>query len=393
MSFPNVFWQDSDFLGLAANTHSYLVLNAMKYTQKPILIFMYGGSFAKELESWTDSEIVEDCLGVLKKICGMDVPTPVDYCVTRWGQEQFSRMAFTCIPPGVDGPKQLAALSEVIEDPIRPNKPLIMFAGEHTTPYHPSTMHGAFLSGIREAYRYDLYVEPDLNGYLEFEANDKLYEHTFPTRRVYRNRKNAKATKEATASSAAASAASESQIRSRRRRFAGMALRKQPKKILDTPPTAFKKSGPMTPDSSVKSRRSQRSLSAKKADATASPDERTESEIEQDKKRMINELEDRTLLRSLESYGRDCNLLRTQIVPVYGSTRRRSVDQIRSRWQQLVTRKKRPEVWKSWEAKKVVPAPRENKVQRPASDKSTKEELENVRRSKREVKPKVLLDF
>ena len=73
MSFETVFWQDSEFLGLAGIEHSYLVLNAMKYTEKPVLIFMFGGSFAKDVESWTDSEIVEDCLGVLKKICGKDV--------------------------------------------------------------------------------------------------------------------------------------------------------------------------------------------------------------------------------------------------------------------------------------------------------------------------------
>lgn len=374
ISFPTVFWQDSDFLGLAGTNHSYLVLNAMKYTQKPILIFMYGGSFAKELESWTDSDIVEDCLGVLKKICGKDVPAPVDYCVTRWGKEQFSRMAFTFIPPGVDGPKQLSTISEVIEDPVRPKKPLIMFAGEHTTPYHPSTMHGAFLSGIREAYRYDLFVEPGLNDNLVFEANEKLYQHTFPTRRVYKNTKSVKATSEGTTPTAAAT----SEIRSRRRRFAGMALRKLPKKILDTPP-------PKTPDSSVKSRRSQRSLSVKKPEAVSSTDERTEDEIAQEKKRTIDELEDRTLMRSLESYGRDCKLLRSHIVPVYGATRKRTADQIRSRWQQLMTRKTRSEVWKSWEAKNVIPAPKDYSIE--------KKGLANTRRSTREMKPRVLIDY
>jgi hypothetical protein len=51
------------------------------------------------------------------------------------------------VSPGADGQQQLSAMGDAIRDPIRHEKPLIMFAGEHTTPFHPSTMHGAFLSG------------------------------------------------------------------------------------------------------------------------------------------------------------------------------------------------------------------------------------------------------
>jgi monoamine oxidase len=266
VSFPNVFWQDSDFLGLAGNLHSYLVLNAMKYTQKPILIFMYGGSFAKELESWTDSQVVEDCLVVLKKICGKAIPDPVDYCVTRWGQEQFSRMAFTYIPPGVNGPQQLSIAGEAIYDPAVPNRPLVMFAGEHTSPYHPSTMHGAFMSGIREAYRYDLFVDPSLD--LEFENGDKIYEHTFVTRKVYKKGKKAADDQKP---EDALSNSQKNQIRSRRRRFAGMALRKQPKQVLPSNgQTPQRKNGA---ESSKSSRRSQRSLSAKKVTGSADSSE------------------------------------------------------------------------------------------------------------------------
>jgi hypothetical protein len=399
MSFPNVFWQDSDFLGLADSHHSYLVLNAMKYTQKPILIFMYGGAFAKEVESWTDSDIVQDCLAVLKKICGKDVPAPVDYCMTRWGQEPYSRMAFTYIPPGVNGPKQLATIHEAIQDPVAPKKPLIMFAGEHTTPYHPSTMHGAFLSGIREAYRYDLYVEPALNDHMEFEADEKLYEHTFPTKRVYRNAtaKKAKATNGSTlspaqASAAAAAAHTANQIRSRRRRFAGMALRKLPKKILEKPPP--KKNGPATTPDSFKSRRSQRSLSARKVERTVGNSLSDNKRTDEEKKRLINELEDRTLLRSLESYGRDCTLLRSKIVPVFGSTRKRSVDQIRNRWQQLMMRKKKSEVYKSWTATEIAAAPslRETTNDGGVPSSLSRDADENVRRSRRAVKPRAV-DF
>jgi hypothetical protein len=64
----------------------------------------------------------------------------------------------------------------------KPKRPLIMFAGEATTPYHPSTIHGAFESGIREAYRLDLALEPTLTGGITFDESF-LYQPTFAVRR------------------------------------------------------------------------------------------------------------------------------------------------------------------------------------------------------------------
>jgi hypothetical protein len=384
LSFSHVFWQDSDFLGLAGIEHSYLVLNGMNYTQKPILIFMFGGAFAKDVEDWTDTEIVEDCLDVLKKICGRDIPDPVDYCVTRWGKEQYSRMAFTYIPPGVDGPKELKVMSEAIYDPILPEKPLVMFAGEHTTPYHPSTMHGAFLSGIREAYRYDVYAEPELNNNLEFRSTEEIYQHTFPTRKVYKSAKVPKPSNGSTASESAVKAAVRSkppppERRSRRRGFGGMTLRKRPKttisQVTPTSATMNRKAAPTpvapassssavtknTPESAT--RRSQRSIASAKrplaglsnqdadGDAGAVRSEQRKLGFQERK----DQLEDRILLRSLESYGRDCAFIRSNVVPVYGSTRKRSANQIRNRWQQLVTRTKPADEvdWMSWQAQTV----------------------------------------
>lgn len=85
---------------------------------------------------------------------------------------------------GVNGFDELKAMSTPVYD-IRPDwvetekpkRPLIMFAGEATTPYHPSTIHGAFESGIREAYRLDLALEPTV-----FD-DSCLYQPTFSVRR------------------------------------------------------------------------------------------------------------------------------------------------------------------------------------------------------------------
>ncbi|CAJ1960092.1 unnamed protein product [Cylindrotheca closterium] len=349
MSFDSVFWQDSDFLGLAGKEHSYLVLNAWKYAgDKPVLIFMFGGAFAKEIESWKDNDIVQDCLDVLKKICGIEqVPDPIDCCVTRWGEEEYSRMSFTYIPPGVDGGQELARVGDAIYDPARPGKPLIMFAGEHTTPYHPSTMHGAFASGVREAYRYDLHLNPQLNNDMRFENNEIMYVHTFPTRRAYKKPKGAAADKMNETNLSVANSSS-GVVRSRRKRFAGMALRKQPKQAdLFLPSTEIlgldKKEEAKTPPSTpvVASRRSQRSVSNRKrplsSDISPTSEKKDDVVVKREQMDQLNALEDRLLLRSLHSFGTNTTLVRSKVVPVWGSKRKRSLDQIRKRWRNLAS--------------------------------------------------------
>ena len=392
LSFPVTFWQDSDFLGLAANAHSYLVLNAAKYTGKPILIFMYGGSFASDLESWTDSDIVNDCLAVLKKICGKEVPAPIDYCVTRWGQEKFSRMAFTYIPPGVDGPKQLAAMGDAIYDPVLPKKPLLMFAGEHTTPYHPSTIHGAFLSGIREAYRLDLFMEPELNENMEFEFDEKIYQHTFAVRRTKPKKKASISNKDGESGDALSStSSSHAQTTRRRRRGGGMVLRKQPKAIIEVPPSNTAKKPAALAAASSPSRKSLRSLSTKKFDEDDTQNQKDDVTLKQDRKKLLDALEDRILARSLDSYGRDVEILRSKILPVFGSTRRRNADQIRSRWQQLKQRKSQPsDAWNEWHAEvPVAPVYPSEEQKLPPNGGGGHLDGANLRRSRREVKARV----
>jgi lysine-specific histone demethylase 1 len=361
LSFSTVFWQDSDFLGLAGHDHSYLVLNAHTYTQKPVLIFMFGGSFAKTVEYWTDQEIVQDCLSVLTKICGKRLSShkPLDYCVTRWGKDPHSRMAFTYVPPGVEGPQQLANMAQAITS-NQTKKPLIMFAGEHTTPYHPSTMHGAFLTGIREAYRYDLWLNPELNDHLVFQENSEtMYVHTFPTRKSYTGNYTATTTRhQATQLSPIPSSNNTNggnTIRSRQSRFAGMTLRKKPKEteILTIPtfsPPRESKNGTATTPSSTTfkttlatTRRSQRSLSfLSSVIKSAKNEERNQPNNDNTQQ---DSLQDRILSRSLQSYGRNYALIKSKILPVFGSTSKQklSTDQIRSRWQSLSKKEERTE--------------------------------------------------
>eukprot|EP00230_Micromonas_polaris_P001641 CAMPEP_0119211372 /NCGR_PEP_ID=MMETSP1327-20130426/2906_1 /TAXON_ID=38833 /ORGANISM="Micromonas pusilla, Strain RCC2306" /LENGTH=908 /DNA_ID=CAMNT_0007208499 /DNA_START=113 /DNA_END=2836 /DNA_ORIENTATION=- len=113
------------------------------------LIALIAGDAALSMEtSETDSEIVAGVMTVLRQIFarqGKGVPSPVDSTVTRWGTDPYARGSYSNISPRGTGEDYDALAAPVA------NK--VFFAGEATSRSHPATMHGAFLSGNREAAR------------------------------------------------------------------------------------------------------------------------------------------------------------------------------------------------------------------------------------------------
>ncbi len=80
----------------------------------------------------------------LRKMYGKEIPEPSGYLVTRWNQDPSGLGSYSYVPVGS---KQ--SLRRQIGMPVE-NR--IFFAGEATSQYFPSTVHGAFLSGVRAAY-------------------------------------------------------------------------------------------------------------------------------------------------------------------------------------------------------------------------------------------------
>merc|ERR1711865_465413 len=104
------------------------------------------------------------------------------------------------------------------------------------------------------------------------------------------------------------------------------------------------------------------------------------------------------LLRALESYGNDYNLLQKVVLPVYGSTKKRSAKQICDRWQRLAsTVEKQPYLVNSWQAKRVFTENWDAHMARIAADAApsseTKNESSSVRRSHRGAKPRSFVDM
>eukprot|EP00980_Cylindrotheca_fusiformis_P029645 scaffold23642_cov117-Cylindrotheca_fusiformis.AAC.3 len=110
----------------------------------------------------------------------------------------------------------------------------------------------------------------------------------------------------------------------------------------------------------------------------------------------MNALEDRILLRSLQSYGTDTSLVRSKVVPVFGSKRKRKADQIRSRWKQLQASSPgatSSPAWKKWVTKQVTTIPHPNV---PSEEGAPQEETSMPeRRSKRgrTITPRNIMNY
>ncbi|ELU01057.1 hypothetical protein CAPTEDRAFT_98966, partial [Capitella teleta] len=98
-----------------------------------------------------EEEVIAGCMGVLRKaLHNKDIPSPVSMVRTSWGSQRFFCGSYTFIPTGASV-NDIESLAEPILG--ADTKPLLMFAGEATHPEFYSTVHGAFLTGQREAQR------------------------------------------------------------------------------------------------------------------------------------------------------------------------------------------------------------------------------------------------
>lgn len=126
-----------------------------------------AGEAAAIMENVSDDVIVGRCIAVLKGIFGnAGVPQPKETVVTRWRADPWSRGSYSFVAVGSSGSDY-----DLLASPVAPpsnstggdttngngttQQPpsRLFFAGEHTIRNYPATVHGAFLSGLREASR------------------------------------------------------------------------------------------------------------------------------------------------------------------------------------------------------------------------------------------------
>ncbi|NJK83503.1 MAG: amine oxidase, partial [Saprospiraceae bacterium] len=118
-------------------------LNTRNFSDFNALMTFAFGDYAAQTEQMTDSAIIEEILSHLKNIYGSDIPKPVHFLRTKWGQHPYTYGAYSYATNGSTS-ADFDTLAISVDNKL-------FFAGEHTSREYRGTVHGAYLSGIREA--------------------------------------------------------------------------------------------------------------------------------------------------------------------------------------------------------------------------------------------------
>eukprot|EP00118_Oscarella_pearsei_P027195 m.310890 g.310890 ORF g.310890 m.310890 type:complete len:745 (+) comp56235_c0_seq1:87-2321(+) len=155
LCFESCFWNSKvNLFGHVTNTTAnrgelFLFWNLYK---APVLISLIAGEAAARAETMRDDVIVERALRVLKGIFGPSrVPEPTETVVTRWKTDKYACGSYSYVASGSSGADYDLLAMPVLN--AEAGKARLCFAGEHTMRNYPATVHGAFLSGLREAAR------------------------------------------------------------------------------------------------------------------------------------------------------------------------------------------------------------------------------------------------
>lgn len=145
LEFPEVFWGDVSSINFVSEDKGRFSewLSLAQDFGKPYLLAFNAAEFGQKLEAFSDAEIIEDAMLVLRSAYGDDVPEPTSYLISRWHSDPYSRGSYSFLRQG-GRPEHREDLADTVADKL-------FFAGEATSTRFPATVHGAYMSGLREA--------------------------------------------------------------------------------------------------------------------------------------------------------------------------------------------------------------------------------------------------
>jgi monoamine oxidase len=146
LTFPTNFWDNVQYIGYTdAEKGKYpYFLNVSKFVPSSNALMTFGfGNYGLQMESQTDAQIQADIMTTLKKIYGNSIPMPTNILVSRWTQDEFARGSYSFASAG-STPADFDTMANAVSNRL-------FFAGEHTIWDYKGSVHGAYLSGVREA--------------------------------------------------------------------------------------------------------------------------------------------------------------------------------------------------------------------------------------------------
>jgi monoamine oxidase len=147
LTWDTPFWDNTNlFIGYTPETRgkfNYFV-NVKNYTPSLNALMTFAvGKFGLASESLSDAAVIQQIMEHLRAIYGSKIPAPKTMLRTKWGQNPNAYGAYSFVATNARS-TEFEVLQEAVDNKL-------FFAGEHTIKNHRASVHGAYLSGIREA--------------------------------------------------------------------------------------------------------------------------------------------------------------------------------------------------------------------------------------------------
>ena len=146
--FDSAFWPtETQYFGWHSpirGRYAYF-LNYRTFSRFNCLVTFGFGQQGALLEAMTEVQLIADVTPALRAMFGASAPAPRRAIKTTWNSDPYALGAYSFAGVGSTAQDHLTLAT--------PGGKRLFFAGEHTHESYRATVHGAFLSGIREADR------------------------------------------------------------------------------------------------------------------------------------------------------------------------------------------------------------------------------------------------
>lgn len=146
LTWDTAFWDDVQFIYYTPEVKDkfnyFLNIKKINPNANALMTFAYA-DYARTTESMSDTEVINEIMLHLKSMYGSAIPYPTNILRTKWQSNEYTLGSYSYTAIGTEM-QNFDDLAEEVNDKL-------FFAGEHTHIDYFSTVHGAHLSGLREA--------------------------------------------------------------------------------------------------------------------------------------------------------------------------------------------------------------------------------------------------
>eukprot|EP01103_Thecamoeba_quadrilineata_P017232 TRINITY_DN6019_c0_g1_i1.p1 TRINITY_DN6019_c0_g1~~TRINITY_DN6019_c0_g1_i1.p1 ORF type:complete len:678 (+),score=165.35 TRINITY_DN6019_c0_g1_i1:40-2073(+) len=148
LEFDKCYWPKDQYtfayINKKKDEYPSLFLNMWPSHQVPILALLTGGTAGRQMGERTQEQNLKWAMPFLRKFFP-DLPDPIKYTQTCWQNDPFAYGSYSCANVGIES-QDMTILGQPVDSRL-------FFAGEATQPLYWGCVHGAYLTGLREAAR------------------------------------------------------------------------------------------------------------------------------------------------------------------------------------------------------------------------------------------------